>query len=116
MITTNNVMEFMQKQAFDTMPLVGAGAGALTGGKMLNGLTPIGLKNRSALFSVLPALLGTGIGGGLGLMGGTAASNAIGKVDMDAVGKQMRREVNDLRVKAAPQGIYRTEDGINIKI
>lgn len=116
MITIFDVQEFLEKQAFDTMPLIGAAAGALTGGKMLNGLTPIGLKNRSALFSVLPALLGAGIGGGLGLMGGTAASKAIGKVDMDEVGKQLNREVNDLRVKAAPQGIYRTEDGINIKI
>jgi hypothetical protein len=115
MIEVGDVREFMEKRAFDYIPLATGGLGALIGGRALVGATPFALRNKNPLYSVLPAILGAGIGGTAGIIGGNMASSALNKIDMSKVGDKFNQEMNDIRINTAPRGIYANDNGIVIR-
>ena len=105
MIDIRDIREFLEKQAFDYLPMAAGGLGALIGGRALVGATPFALKNKNPLYSVLPAVIGAGLGGAAGLFGGNIASNALNKIDMSKVNDKLSQEINDIRIDTAPRGI-----------
>jgi hypothetical protein len=76
------------------------------------------LKNRSALFSIIPTLLGASAGAAAGVYGGSKVADKMKGVNMDAVSAQLKKEMRDVneKVNPGPTGIYGTDRGVVINV